>query len=177
MRINEIVIVLIDRSNFEASLVRAALYKSMGSYCTIHHFNSSEDAVEFLKKDDTVDIVVLDLPKVLDKNPREVFRKVNVAGQDIPVIVFTKRSEHNLAISVVNEGAADNVVLEDFHANPKILRDAILFSLARNDIILDVKKEHEQVVHMLTGGYSLVNNQQDNIEAKETPDVGESIKV
>ncbi len=170
MKIDKISILLIDRNDTEASIIKASLSQLMGSYCTIHHYTSSEQAMVFLKQEDCcVDVIVLDLPMLQNKNPRAVFRKVNAAGQDIPVIVFTQRSEHNLAKSVVNEGAADNVVSEDFHERPEILRDAIVFSLARNDIILDVKREHEQVVHMLTGGYSLMENHKNQDESSDAP--------
>ena len=57
----------------------------------------------------------------------------HVAGS-IPIIVFTERGEHELALLVIDEGAADNVTRGQFSTDPYKLRDTIEFALARDKI-------------------------------------------
>jgi DNA-binding NtrC family response regulator len=166
MKRDKLTVLLIEKSSAEASRIKSSLVNLMEEPCCVLHYNCPKKARVFLADNSVdIDIILLDLTILDQENPRHVFKKVNAAGHETPVIVFTQSEEHELAKSVIHEGAADNITLEVFHNHPESLRDAILFSLARNDLVNSIKnkasveleniyREHRQVVNMLTGGYS-----------------------
>lgn len=165
----EHITILLIESNFDdAAKIQTSLTQTMGSQCSVIHYTNPDEGRRFLEKENSqIDIVLLGLTSINEKNPKHVFRRINAAGGvETPVIVFTIRAEHELAKQAVLEGAADNVTWENLYRNPERVRDAIEFSLARNNLILEIhheaqhaldqiKEEHANIVDVFTGGYSV----------------------
>ncbi|HTK83452.1 MAG TPA: hypothetical protein VL625_00065 [Patescibacteria group bacterium] len=106
-----------------------------------------------------MDIVLLNLDLISSERPRDIFRHMQDIVGGIPIIVFTERSEHELALMVVEEGAADNVTRGQFSTDPYKLRDAIEFSLARDRISKSTDEKNAQnIMHVGELGDSQVQN-------------------
>ena len=87
-------------------------------------------------------IVLLDLDVVTSGLPREIFLRMQNIADGVPIIVFTARKDHGLALMVIEAGAADNITKGQFSSDPYKLRDAIEFSLARDDISKKTEREN-----------------------------------
>lgn len=129
---SELTILLISDNDADIREVTRQLENTMGRSCHLWHCPSVVRSSGFFKKAlSEVDIVLLDLDLVAAGPPREMFRQLQETVQGIPIIVFTERGEHELALLVVEDGAADNVTKGHFSTDPYKLRDAIEFALAR----------------------------------------------
>jgi FixJ family two-component response regulator len=135
IRNREITVLLVSDNTSDIQEVSKHLEKTMGLSCRIWHCPSITRSSGFFKKEiPGIDIVLLDLDLISSELPRDIFRHMQEIAGGIPIIVFTERSEHELALMVMEEGAADNVTRGQFSTDPYKLRDAIEFSLARNRI-------------------------------------------
>jgi FixJ family two-component response regulator len=132
----EVTVLLISDNESDIDEVKKHLEKTMGLLCHIWHCPSIIRSVGFFKKEiPEVDVILLDLGLVTSGRPRDIFRQMKDIVDDIPIIVFTGRADHELALLVVGDGAADNVTRGQFSTDPYKLRDAIEFSLARDKIV------------------------------------------
>jgi FixJ family two-component response regulator len=140
IRNSEITVLLVSDNDADIREVKKHLEKTMGRSCHIWHCPSVIRSTGFFKKAlPGIDIILLDLDLVSSAKPREIFRQMqNIVGS-VPIIVFTERKDHELALMVVEEGAADNVTRGQFGTDPYKLRDAIEFSLARNRISKNIE--------------------------------------
>jgi DNA-binding response OmpR family regulator len=120
------------------------------------------------------DIVILDLGLKGTETPKEAYRQMGIAADDIPIIVITGKGseEHDLAAFVMQSGAADNMIRGEFSG----LTDAMEFALIRQKITKDEKiktdktlqdskdvgdaqnlkekQDHQSHLSMFMGGYS-----------------------
>ncbi len=83
------------------------------------------------------DIIILDLALKGIETPKEIYRQMGIAAVDIPIIVITGKgsAEHDLAVFVMECGAADNMIRGEFGG----LADAMQFALIRRKITKDKK--------------------------------------
>jgi len=134
----EITVLLVSDNESDILEVNKHIEKTMGFACRIWYCPNISRAAGFFKKEiPEVDIVLLDLSLVNSGQPREIFQQMQRLVSGIPIIVFTEREDHELALLVIEEGAADNVTRGQFSTDPYKLRDAIEFSLARHNISRD----------------------------------------
>lgn len=132
---SELTVLLISDNDADIREIAELLENTMGQSCHLWHCPSIIRSSGFFKKAlPDVDIVLLDLDLVGAGSPEEMFRQMREIVRGIPIIVFTERSEHGLALMVVHEGAADNMTRGQFSTDPCKLRDAIEFALARAEI-------------------------------------------
>jgi len=93
-----------------------------------------------------VDCVILDL-QLPDSAGRETFEKINERFPDVPVIVMTHNKDRNLAIEMIQAGAAD-YVLKDFTNEEDIFR-RIVFSVEKHRRTVRMPTEKVAAVHQL----------------------------
>lgn len=140
------------------------------------------------------DIIILDLSLKGMENPKEIYRQMWLSAHNIPIIVITGKGgkEHDLAVYVMEAGAADNMVRGEFSG----LMDAMQFAMIRHKITENTKsetdktlrdsidagdvkykescdqrskdqEEHKNTLSMFTGGYSVSDNDSDNKKNKK----------
>ena len=68
----------------------------------------------------------------------------------IPIVVFTDREDHDLALWAMEDGAADNITRGELGTNVSKFRDALEFSLARAEVMKDLKLQYEQDIADVT---------------------------
>ena len=131
----DITVLLVSDNESDIHEVRVHLEKTMGLSCHIRHCQDLAQTVSMFRENTSeIDIVLLGLDLVASGLPREIFRQVGHIVGNIPIIVFTERDDHELALLVIEEGAVDNVTRGQFSTDPYKLRDAIEFSMARDKI-------------------------------------------
>lgn len=132
---SELTILMISDNEADITEVTKQLENTISRSCHLWHCSSVVRSSGFFKKAiSEVDIILLDLNLAESGLSRELFRQLQEIVNGIPIIVFTERGEHELALMVVEEGAADNVTKGHFSTDPYKLRDAIEFALAREAI-------------------------------------------
>lgn len=133
------------------------------------------------------DIIILDLGLKGTESPKEIYSQMGLSAHNIPIIVITGKGEkgHDLAIYVMEAGAADNMVRGEFSG----LMDAMEFAMIRRKITkktksetdktlqdskdagdakhLKEKQDHQDHLSMFMGGYSVSDNDSDNKKNKK----------
>ncbi len=131
----EIRVLLVSGNEYDIGEVKNHLEKTMGALCLLQHCVCISGTLGFFGKEIRgVDIIILDLGLLNAGKPQEIFRRMKRMAGDIPIIVLTERADHELALLVMEEGAADNITRGQFSTDPFKLRDTIEFSIARDDI-------------------------------------------
>lgn len=141
---------LVSDNESDIHEVQKHIERTMGLACQVWYCPDISKATGFFKQEaPEVDIVLLDLGLINSGSPREIFRHMQHIVRDIPIIVFTEREDHELALLVMEEGAADNVTRGQFSTDPYKLRDAIEFSLARSEISKDARSQSAAALNRL----------------------------
>lgn len=100
------------------------------SYKVQHRFDFFGSS-DLLNESTNIDIILLDL-NILDiKHQREVFRRMVSMAHGVPIIVFTDRTDHDLAVLAMEEGAMDNITKGHLGTDIFKFRDAIEYALIR----------------------------------------------
>jgi FixJ family two-component response regulator len=131
----EVTVLLVSDNESDIHEVKTHLEETMGISCRLWYCPSILRSTGFFKKEiPEIDIILLDLGLITTGKPREIFQQMQGIVHGVPIIVFTERADHELALMVIDEGAADNVTRGQFSTDPYKLRDAIEFALARDKI-------------------------------------------
>ena len=129
------VLLIADRAA-KTSNVKDFLQQSTSPSFLIHQYDSPRGAMDFLVESNCgVDIVLLDVGTVDRENAENVFRQVHALVADIPTIILTGATENDLAMLLMKDGASNSITRETFTASPERLKNAIQFTLSRNDIL------------------------------------------
>lgn len=161
----ELNILLIEDSETDALLVRRTMTKGMKMSCNIFHVKTMKEAEDLLKsKKENIDIILLDLGLPDTEGGKDSFERLSGVKEEIPVIIHTSTKDHDLAVSIVGDGAEDYVRKSDFADDPKILCEAIEFAVHRHHHLQEIKeekdeeiKEKERIIKWVTGSYSVMD--------------------
>lgn len=159
---NKIQILLIDDCETDIHEIKKQLDETMVEKFSLLHLRDLPESVDILQNDEIhIDIILLDLSLTNPQTPKEIFTTIEEVVNNIPIIVITGKEEHELALFVINGGAADNMSRGDFATTYGKLRDAISFSLARCTILKDARKRGDdamdlknQLLDYVRGDYS-----------------------
>lgn len=90
------------------------------------------------------DIIILDLGLKGIESPKEIYHQMGLSSHDIPIIVITGKGakEHDLAVYVMEAGAADNMIRGEFSG----LMDAMEFAIIRRKIVKNTKLESDKTL-------------------------------
>lgn len=155
-------ILLIDDVKTDIKEITEQLGQCIASPFKLTHISDMGESVECIKNNKPeINVIVLDLGLISDSSPEEIFSIVKGFAQETPIIVITGKDEHELAVLVMNAGAADNMTRGNFRNTYGKLGDAIEFSLVRGKLLKDSRKRtdkseqlREQLISYISGGYS-----------------------
>ena len=119
--------------------IEAKLEKEMRLPWSFLYYENIDRAVMHL--DDT-DLIILDLESRGFVQPKEIFEEIDSRVFEVPIIALTGEDEHDLAVYLMEQGAADTLIRGQFLR----LVDAIEFSLIRQRIGTTARKVSEQVM-------------------------------
>ncbi len=156
-------ILLIEDSDTDAYIIQHAVRNyQQEALCTRVATLASGEAV--LQKNET-DVVLLDLGLPDTTSPKDTYEQIKKWAGKVPVIIMTNLKDHELAKVMVSEGAADFLNKDTIAKDPKLVRDAIDFSMARHGAsqkLLSEKekaeldsKQKDAVLRCFMGGYSV----------------------
>ena len=158
-------ILLVENSIIDAHLVKLVLKKYMSCMCNFKHVRSIKDAEIFLKQQNDIDIILLELNLPDSNNSADSYTRINVIQPETPVIILTSKDNHDLALKVVDSGAEDYVHKPSITTYPARLCDAIDFAVCRHKHFEEAKHEkedalkaREELLQFVYGGYSVVKN-------------------
>lgn len=160
-------ILLIDDIRTDINEITEQLGETISFPFDLMHFSDMRDSVTCIQ-DNTpaIDLIVLDLGLLSHATPKEIFSIIKRAAKAIPIIVITGKEDHELAVFVMNAGAADNMLRGNTRNTYGKLGDAIEFSLARCKILnasrkLTNESEHlrKQLIAYINGEYTYSNAQ------------------
>jgi FixJ family two-component response regulator len=123
--------------------IKARFEDSTKTPCYVWSFPSLSEGLYYLDtKKLRADIIILDLGLIGTDNPKEIYEKIGEAACGIPIIVITGKGkkEHDLAVLVMQAGAADNMIRGEFSG----LVDAMEFALIRQEIAENTKSDGEK---------------------------------
>ncbi len=164
--------------------IEAQLEQTIGLDCHLFQCGGLAECLNHLHKDPPhFDIVLLDMTLLNIQESENFLREIQEAAHDIPVIVFTREEDRELAMFIVGEGASIVSNPQKFKLDTNRLRDVIEYSwirykksrkksenhasalrAERSRSALDLKKEKEaganrlkekdHVISWMSGGYS-----------------------
>ena len=140
-------VLLISDSESSISEINKHIMASDQFSPRIWHSSGLSESIDILKQvSPEIDVVLVDLHLVSSGRPREAFQKLeNIVG-GVPIIVFNGTIEHDLALFLIEEGAADNVTKDQADADPHRLSRAIEHSMARHRIFQTYRKKSAQEI-------------------------------
>lgn len=159
---NCIDILLVEDSESDAETIKRVLRRHLKQASFIHNASTIKEAREILEESTLLpDIILLDLglPDTIGKmDTYESLKSANTI--DIPTIILTCLNDHELAVSMIGEGAEDYVKKSNISNDPKELCQAIEFALSRRknmermySPINDQIEEKEMIINYMSGSY------------------------
>ncbi len=156
-------ILLIEDSDTDAHLVELAVRKHMQG-AQLSRVSTLAEGKSVLEEQD-VDALLLDLNLPDSAGPEDTYAQFREWMNGRPVIIMTGLQDRRLARRMVCEGAADFLNKDIIFANPKIIHNAIDFSIERHAATRKLAAEKEQaqkdskekdnLLSCFMGGYSV----------------------
>lgn len=153
MKLNNIKILLIEDSNFDARIIKDMLEKTHG----IEHLKLNfqiiwaktlEEGKRKLSKD-FYDVILLDLT-LPDSIGLNTLKSVYTDSPEAPIIVLTGLNDQSIAIRAVREGAQDYLVKGQFTMD--LLLRSIHYSIERHKMLMALRSM--ALIDQLTGLYN-----------------------
>lgn len=156
-------ILLIEDSDADAHLVEIAARKYMkgAKLSRATTFKEGTNALQMGK----TDILLLDLGLPDTAGPEDTYTQVKQWMDNLPVIIMTSLKDRRQARRMVYEGVADFLNKDIIFANPKIIHNAIEFSIERHAAVRKLaaekaraqkeSKEKDTILSCFIGGYSV----------------------
>jgi PAS domain S-box-containing protein len=134
-------ILLIEDNESDQRLVELYLKEAFPGNYMLVTTDRVLKAVEFLSSG-KFDVILSDLA-LPDSYGMDTFNKVFKASHNTPVIVLTGYGDETFGINAVQQGAADFLNKNQLDAN--LLRRAIVYSIERNNLQLELKEHVKQI--------------------------------
>lgn len=136
---------LVEDNPGDARLVKEALIDAQDAQFELVHFDRLKPALEELKKK-TFDIILLDL-SLPDETGLKTLYRAHTEAPNVPIVVLTGLSDHELALKALQEGAQDYLVKGQVESD--LLSRSIRYAIERAQI-LEARKESEEKYRSLT---------------------------
>lgn len=136
---------LVEDNPGDARLVKEALIDAQDAQFELTHFDRLRPALEELKKT-SFDIILLDL-SLPDETGLKTLYRTHSEAPNIPIVVLTGLSDHELALKALQEGAQDYLVKGQVESD--LLSRSIRYAIERAQI-LEARKESEEKYRSLT---------------------------
>lgn len=156
-------ILLVEDSDTDAFIVQGALrkYKPEAQCIRAGTFKAGEDILH----KGSIDIVLLDLGLPDTCSPKDTYEQAKKWAEKLPIVIMTNVKDHELARIMVHDGAADFVNKDTIAHDPKLIQNAIDFSIERHaasrhllsekEKALQESKEKDSILSCFMGGYSV----------------------
>ena len=160
-------ILLVEDSIDDAFLIHRTVDKHIPGNFHVTHKMTMADAESYIKEHgDDINLILLDLGLPDTKNGRDTFAHIKKYAPEIPVVILTGMEDHELALSLVREGAEDFINKGLILDKPELLRDILEFAACRHQLVGDVHKKHrasikekDEVIAWMSGDYSIKHDQ------------------
>lgn len=158
------IILLVEDNPDDAFLIRRKLGQHLQENFELVHKTTMAYAVDFLREHhDRIALILLDLGLPDTTDGRSTFRAVQSRAADHhPIVILTGLNDHDLALELVREGAADFVNKSLIYDRPEMLRDAVDFAMCRHGLrkasdqkAIETLAQKDQVINWMSGGYSV----------------------
>lgn len=137
-------ILFIGSDSSDIKEIKDYLGQSSGMSYRVEHRPDFFGSADLLMKGHTqIDIILLDLDLLDSPHSREIFQRMIKMAHGIPIIVFTDREDHDMALLAMEEGAADNITRGDLDTDIFKFRDAIEFSMARAAVARELEQQND----------------------------------
>ncbi len=159
---NQIILVVEDNAD-DAFLIKRKLGEHVEESFELMHVTTIDDAQKFIvgHKND-ISLILLDLGLPDSKGGRHTFQSMRIHSLEIPIVILTGMEDHDLAVSLVREGAQNFVNKNLLHDKPELLRDVVDFAISRHQLMSEVSEKareeiakKDQVISWMSGDYSL----------------------
>src|SRR4051812_34668885 len=156
-------ILLVEDSLEDAFLVSRTIDRHLPGQFHVTHRGMMADAKTYINEHKAdINLILLDLGLPDTKNGRDTFANMKEFARDIPIVILTGLEDHDLALSLVRDGAEDFVNKGLIHEKPELLRDVLEFAACRHQSIGDTAKKHQEhikekdeVISWMSGDYSV----------------------
>lgn len=140
-------ILIVEDSPADRQLIRYLLEEKFKSEAKFREVSNLASAFRYLETGE-ISCVILDL-QLPDSVGKDTFERINNRFPDVPIIIMTNNKDLNLAIAMIQAGAAD-YVLKDFseEAADDIFR-RILFAIEKHSRSVRMPKDKAASVHTL----------------------------
>lgn len=129
-------VLLISDCESSRNEIEQKLLNTKGLFCHIWHCSGLTESMSALKDiNPDVDAVLVDLNLISTGRPRDVFRRMGASVDSVPIIVFNGSVEHDLALFLIEEGAADTITKDQADSDPYRLRYIIENAMIRRKIL------------------------------------------
>lgn len=143
----DVCILVIGSSQDEIDDIEEKLLQMAGFSCRVWHCYDLSEAIFMLRSSSSgIDVVLLDFHMICASSPQETFQSMLDVSFDLPIIVFSDYAGSDLALFLIEEGAADTITKNQTDSDPYKLRCVIENSLARNKAF---QKKHEREIDNL----------------------------
>ncbi len=136
---------LVEDNPGDARLVKEALLDAKDAEFELTHFDRLRPALEELKKTD-FDIILLDL-SLPDETGLKTLYRTHLEAPNVPIVVLTGLSDHELSLKALQEGAQDYLVKGQVESD--LLSRSIRYAIERTQI-LEARKVSEEKYRSLT---------------------------
>jgi DNA-binding NtrC family response regulator len=155
-------VLLIEDSDTDAYIIQNAISR--------HHKDArcvraaTLQAGEELLQQGGVDLLLLDLGLPDTASPKDTYGQIKKWTDKLPVIIMTNLKDHELARTMVHEGAADFLNKDLIAKDPTHIQKVIDFAVERHGIskkLLQESKDKDAILNCFMGGYSVSGKKED----------------
>ena len=140
-------VLFISAKSSDMQEIKDHLLKSVRITYNVEHRQDFFGSSDLLSSENAhIDVILLDLGILGSNNSREVFRRMIDMAHGIPVVVFSTRKEHDMAMLAIEDGAADNITKGESGTDIFKFRDAISFSMARAQISRKIQQRNDDAL-------------------------------
>lgn len=156
-------ILMVEDSEDDATLIRRRLDEQLGGHFNLARCKTMTDAKKFIEENkDDIRLVLLDLGLPDTNGGEDTFGNIRKYCAETPVVILTTVEDHDLAVSLVRNGAQNFVNKSLLIEKPELLRDAVDFAVSRQKVIDEMSEkamaalaEKESVISWMSGGYTV----------------------
>mgnify|MGYP001204014048 CR=1 FL=1 len=140
-------ILLVEDSPSDREILRHVLDSQLQGEAEFHEATTLAEATQILESH-YVDCTILDL-QLPDSIGKETFEKLNARFPDIPMIVMTHSKDRELAISMIQQGAADFLIKSYTGLDEEDLYRRITFAIEKHNRSVRVPPESAKYYNRL----------------------------
>jgi DNA-binding response OmpR family regulator len=136
-------ILIVEDTPSDRELLRYLLEDRFKSEAKFREASTLEEALSYLARGNT-DCIILDL-QLPDSTGKDTFKRISERYPGIPIIVMTHNKDRDLAIEMIQEGAAD-YVLKSYTDEEELFR-RVIFAVEKHRRSVRMPSDHVNSIH------------------------------